>query len=240
MTQTTIQLQNKQGELVEVPISLKYNEVWSYKYSDAYKDMFKSLNQIFNVGHFNNKNAVGSIMYLLRVWECETFEEFYEIYIKEIGIERLFNHSQEFKVYAANYKVDEHKNVVMNDIEAFYMLVAYILLNSWEGTHREQIVEEELERRYGDEFIIEQDAFLDDSYNIDFIIRDPFGATCGIQVKPMSYKFADAQTKIINKQKEEKFMKDFHLPTRYIFVQGGRIVNEEIFEAIDKDLKRIR
>ena len=126
--------------------------------------------------------------------------------------------------------------------------IAYfrVVCETWNGIiFRENNTKENLEKYFKTQgfpiILIDTTGYFDASYGVDFEVYYSGMLICGIQIKPLSYlnnkDYLD-DSKNINKNKNNKYLKEFNRNVYYIYAsEKGYIKNTKVLGHIFKELK---
>lgn len=210
---------------------------------------FRNTNKIWNDYGFNQRESIGSTMFLIRQRKPKTFIEWAKYYF-DTGEKRL----QLLK--NKNLSVHDRKNIdyyngrigrELADISAQFAKVANIsyemalnyvcirvLDETWDGYLREQSGYTAIRKEcfnYKNLRVVESPNYIDLTYAVDFEIKYNGKPILGIQVKPPTFEssklegVADSWSQ--NIEKHIKYKQTFKADTMFLYINEGKILNRE-------------
>lgn len=210
---------------------------------------FRDTNKIWNDKGFNQRESIGSTMFLIRQRKPKTFEEWTNYYF-ETGAKRLnFLKNNKISVYQKK-NIDYYNGRTgpeLNNIAKNFATVAGIsyqlalnyvcirvLDETWEGYLREQSGYTAIRKecsKYNNIKVIEASNFIDLTYAVDFEIKYNGKPILGIQVKPPTFESSKldgvADSREQNLEKHNKYKQKFKADTMFLYIDDGKILNKE-------------
>lgn len=166
---------------------------------------------------FAPSNKIGNCTNLYRRLNPSSYEDFYKKYVeyaeanKDLKIKDRGLTYDELVLLSKNYK-DKCKNTgceVYDDEVYFYVALAHIIIETFDGQEKERMFKEYLIKNgFSCDCL---DGVFDGKYGIDIIAKDAKNNKFFIQIKPLSF-FASSRMDVVQDQKKlcEKY-KDLYL-----------------------------
>ena len=210
---------------------------------------FRDTNKIWNDKGFNQRESIGSTMFLIRQRKPKTFMEWAQYYF-QTG-ERRLQLLQNKKLSAYERKnIDYYNGRIGRELAtisyqfakaaniSYEMALNYVCIRvldeTWDGYLREQSGYTAIKKecsKYKNFTVTEAPNFIDLTYAVDFEIKYNGKPVLGIQVKPPTFESSKldgvADSWEQNLEKHIKYKQKFKADTMFLYINGGKILNKE-------------